>query len=358
MCQLHARGGYRLATTARGEPDQHGVELRRETRCANAIFQQPWWLDAVAPRRWGEATVERDGRMIARLPYVVRGRPRMRVLTMPPLTQTLGPWVERSGASAPRALGEEIELLTALEAALPRADSFVQHFAPAVLNALPFHWAGYRLELQYTYRLTGLGSEDAVWQGMRGNIRREIRKARRRVDIRDDLPLDRFHEVWVKTFERQQLRPSVSLAQLERLDTACVARGARALLSAHDDADRVHAVAYVVWDANAAFYLLAGADPALRTSGASSLVLWEAIRRARDVTDVFDFEGSMLPSVERYFRAFGARQTPYLRVSRASRRGRAALAARAGWRRIAGVVAEPRIPRSGVRSKRAPWPRR
>jgi len=52
------------------------------------------------------------------------------------------------------------------------------------------------------------------------------------------------------------------------------------------------------------------------------------------VTDVFDFEGSMLPPVERYFRAFGARQTPYLRVSRTSRRGRAALAARAGWRRL------------------------
>jgi hypothetical protein len=256
------------------------------------------------------------------------------MLTMPPLTQTLGPWVEPSGASAPRALGEEIELLGALEAALPPADAFVQQFAPTMLNALPFHWAGYRLELQYTYRLHGIGSEDAVWDGLRGNIRREIRKARGRVEVRDDLPLDRFHGVWGKTFERQGLPVPTSLSQLERLDEACASRGARALLSAHDDADRVHAVAYVVWDANAAFYLLGGADPALRTSGASSLLLWEGIARARAVTDVFDFEGSMLPPVERHFRAFGARQTPYLRVSRASRRGRAALAARAGWRRL------------------------
>ena len=326
---------YRLATIARGEPDQHRAELQGETRCANAIFQQPWWLDAVAPGRWSEATVERDGRVIARLPYVVRGRRRMRVLTMPPLTQTLGPWVERSGASAPRALGEENELLAALEAALPSAESFVQQFAPAMLNALPFYWAGYRLELQYTYRLEGIGSEDAVWHGMRGNVRREIRKARRRVEVRDDLPLDRFHSVWAKTFERQGLPVPVSVSRLERLDAACATRGARALLSAHDDADRVHAVAYVVWDANAAFYLLGGADPALRSSGASSLLLWEGITRARAVTDVFDFEGSMLPSIERYFRSFGARQTPYLRVSRATRRARAALAARAGLLRVA-----------------------
>ncbi len=56
--------------------------------------------------------------------------------------------------------------------------------------------------------------------------------------------------------------------------------------------------------------------------------------RARAVTDVFDFEGSMLKPVERFFRAFGGRQTPYLRVSRATPAARAGLAMRAGWRRL------------------------
>ena len=55
---------------------------------------------------------------------------------------------------------------------------------------------------------------------------------------------------------------------------------------------------------------------------------------AREVTDVFDFEGSMIESLERLFRAFGGRQTPYLRVTRATRRGQAALAMRSGWRRV------------------------
>ena len=300
-----------------------------ETSCANAIFQQPWWLDAVAPGRWDEATVERDGRVVARLPYVVRGRRRLRVLTMPPLTQTLGPWVERSDAKPARALSEEHQLLAALESALPTAHSFVQHFSPTMLNALPFHWAGYRLELQYTYRLEGLGSEEALWDGLRGSLRREIRKARRRVEVRDDLPLDRFHAIWAMTFARQGLPAPVSLAALERLDAACAARGARAMLFGRDDVGRVHAVSYVVWDEHAAFYLIGGGDPELRTSGASSLLMWESIMRAREITDVFDFEGSMLRPVERFFRGFGSRQTPYLRVSRARAHTRAALALRA-----------------------------
>lgn len=314
---------------------EHPRTRSGETQCANAIFQQPWWLDAVAPGQWDEATVERDGRVVARLPYVVRGRGRLRMLTMPPLTQTLGPWVERSSAKPARALGEEIQLLAALEAALPAAEAFVQHFSPTMMNALPFYWTGYRLELQYTYRLEDLRSEDTLWEGLRENIRREIRKARKRVEVRDDLGLDRFYDVWAKTFARQDLEPPASFAELERLDKACAARGARAMLFALDDADRVHAVAYAVWDEHAAYYLVGGGDPELRTSGASSMLMWEAIMRARDVTDVFDFEGSMLMPVERFFRAFGSRQTPYLRVSRATGRAQAALALRTGWRRLA-----------------------
>jgi hypothetical protein len=306
-----------------------------ETPCANAIFQQPWWLDALAPGRWGEVAVEREGRIAARLPYVVRGRGRMRMLTMPPVTQTLGPWLERSTAKPARALGDEIELLTALEAGLPDAQAFRQQFSPMVLNALPFHWAGYRLEVQYTYRIEGLRSETALWDGLRASIRGNIRRAHRRVEVREDLGLDRFHHVWAKTFSRQGLEPPLSLAGLERLDAACAARGARAMLFARDAEDRVHAVNYAVWDERAAFYLLGGGDPELRSSGAGSLLMWEAMMRAREVTDVFDFEGSMVKPIERFFRSFGARQTPYLRVGRATLPARSALTVRAHARRFA-----------------------
>jgi hypothetical protein len=97
----------------------------------------------------------------------------------------------------------------------------------------------------------------------------------------------------------------------------------------------VHAVAYAVWDDKAAYYVLGGGEPDLRNSGATSLLVWELIMRAREVTDVFDFEGSMMEPLERFFRAFGGRQTPYLHVFRATRRGRTALALRSGWRRLA-----------------------
>ena len=306
-----------------------------ETECANAIFQQPWWLDAVAPGRWGEATCERNGRVVARLPYAVRGRRRLGMLTQSSLTQTLGPWVEHSSARPARALAREHELLGELEAGLPRASAFSQQFSPAVLNALPFHWAGlpprgFAHVPAGGPRLTGR----SVGRSARQRSARDP-QARTRVEIVDDLGLDRFHDVLSKTYTRQRIPTPHSLAELERLEAACARRGAGATLFARDDAGQVHAVAWVVWDRRAAYYLLAGAEPHLRNSGASSLLMWEAIMRARAVTDVFDFHGSMLQPVERFFRAFGARQTPYLSVTRMSPALRLALTARSGLHRLA-----------------------
>ena len=150
------------------------------------------------------------------------------------------------------------------------------------------------------------------------------------MEIVDGLSIDRFYGVLSKTYERQSITTPHSLPELERLEAACAARGAGTMLFARDDEGELHAAVWVVWDRNGAYYLLAGAAPDLRTSGASSLLAWDAILRAGEHTDVFDFHGSMLQPVERFFRAFGAQQTPYLSVTRMSPALRLALSARAG----------------------------
>ena len=38
----------------------------------NSVFEQPWWLDAVAPGPWSAAEVRRGDEVVARLPYMRR----------------------------------------------------------------------------------------------------------------------------------------------------------------------------------------------------------------------------------------------------------------------------------------------
>lgn len=66
------------------------------------------------------------------------------------------------------------------------------------------------------------------------------------------------------------------------------------------------AASFVIYDKQTAYYLLGGYDPKHKHQGAGALAVYHAILQAKKIgIPIFDFEGSMLPEVERYFRGFG-----------------------------------------------------
>lgn len=284
------------------------------------VFQEPWWLDAVAAGEWGEVAIKSGEQVAARLPFLRKKRLGATLLLQPRLTPYLGPWLRPSSAKLANRLSEEKELMQELIGALPPFDLFHQNFAPEVTYWLPFYWRGFRESTRYTYRILDLTDLTAIWSALRENIRREIRKARKSVHVREDLDIGGFARVWAQTFARQGQRLPVSVGTLQRIDAACAKRRCRKTFFAEDSRGKIHAVAYIVWTADRAYYLMAGSDPELRHSGAGSLLLWEAIKFASSVSREFDFEGSMLEPVERFFRAFGAQPVSYFSVSKFGRR--------------------------------------
>lgn len=248
----------------------------------------------------------------------------MTQLKMPPLNQYLGPWLDPGEGKYVTQLANQHRILRELIDQLPAFDSFEQHFAPNITNWLPFHWAGFDATVRYTYRIEDLADLGAIWDGVRENVRRETRKAAKTLVVRDDLGIERFIDTYAKTFTRQALNVPFSPDFVARVDEACRHQRAGKPLFAVDAHDRVHAAVYYVWNADTCFYLMSGADPELRNSGATSFLVWEGIKLAQTVSASFDFEGSMLPSLERFMRSFGAWQTPYFRVVKYSRRMKAA----------------------------------
>lgn len=286
--------------------------------CVNSLFEQPWWLDAVAPGAWSAAEIRVDGELRARLPYVVERRFGLRTVAMPALTQSLGPWLATTGSKAAKRAGRENRLLRELIEKLPRVALLRHNCHHSLTNWLPFYWQGFTQTTRYTYRIDDLSDLDAVWGGILGKRRSEIRKADRKLGVDDEEDLEVLVDLLEKTFRRQGRGLPYSRALVERVDRECSRRGCRRILSARDRDGRPHAVVYLVWDADSAYYLMGGADPDLRGSSATSLLLWEAIQYASTVSKAFDFEGSMIEGVERQFRSFGALQVPYLRIEKRS----------------------------------------
>jgi len=278
------------------------------------IFQEPWWLEAVAENAWRSLEVVRNDQIVARMPIVLSRKFGFRVIRQPPLTPTLGPWIRPSTADPAKRIAREKVLFNDLIDQLPAWDYFEVSFHHGLTNWLPFYWRGFEQTTRYTYILEDVFDMERVWCGLQESVRRNIRKARKVLSVRTDLSVDRVLDLTDLTFLRQGHRLTFKRDLVRRIDAACATRDARRMFFAEDAKGQVHAALYVVTDAECAYYLLGGADPKFRGSGAQNLLLWEAIRFASERGVKFDFEGSMIEPIERVFRAFGALQAPYLQV--------------------------------------------
>ena len=290
---------------------------------ADCLFQREWWLDAVAPGRWDAVTVEGDdGQLDGWMPYTIRmDRLGLRAMMTPPCTPWLGPWTRPSPSPQPRRrLAHDMAILDRLAEQLPASDLFEQGFHHQVKTGLPFAQRGFDLGTRYTYIIADLSDLDAVWQSVSSSRRRRIKAAQKQLEVRETDDLDLFLHLYRQTFVRQGEEPTNTDDQVRRIDEACSRQDARRILIAFDESGTAHSGEYLVYDEDTAFDLMSGTDPNYRSSDAGSLLVWEAIVRAATTSKSLNFSGGSLAGVEPFLASFGARQQPYLTISRTSLR--------------------------------------
>lgn len=297
---------------------------------ANSLFEQPWWLDIVAPGKWKEAVVKNEaGETIARMPYVLSRDQ----IQMPPLTQTLGIWMT---PEIKRNYGKQRTVINEIFAQLPSCRTFEQSLSPENEYVLPFRWLDYRMEPRFTYRLTDLSDCGKLYQSFNKTAKRHIKYARNKTTICSETRLDTLLEMLDKTFEAQKRKNPMPRDVIRRMVEVCDASGYGQYFEARDPEGNVHSCAYFVYDEQVCYYLLGASDSRFRNSGAQSLVLWEGIQFAAQHSRVFDFEGSMVEGIENFFRQFGGVCTPYYTVSKRSFLAEVLLAAKPRVKRLLG----------------------
>jgi hypothetical protein len=207
---------------------------------------------------------------------------------------------------------------------LPPSDILSLTLAPQFANPHPFHWARFEQTIACTYQLADVQERDAFWAQLGDSTRRQIRKAQKLVAVKDDLSAAELCDVATQTWSRQNRRPPYTQDLLTRACKAASEREGLLVLGAYGADGRPHAAIGVVYDSRSAHYIVGGGDPELRSSGAHSLLMWEAIVRLAGRTKIFDFMGSMSASIEHFFRGFGPRRALLLQPRRYTLRGRVA----------------------------------
>lgn len=87
--------------------------------------------------------------------------------------------------------------------------------------------------------------------------------------------------------------------------------------------DGKHCVVYFcIYHNKEAYYLLGGYDESIKHIGAGPLAMSACIEHAKKLgIETYDFEGSMEPSIEKYFKEFGGTKKQYLSFEKSSKLG-------------------------------------
>lgn len=83
--------------------------------------------------------------------------------------------------------------------------------------------------------------------------------------------------------------------------------------------DKLVGKVHCIYDKRSCYYLLGGVDKDAGVQGINNLLVLGAIEKAKALgCTIFDFEGSMLKGVEKFFRGFGPELVPYYTVNKAN----------------------------------------
>ena len=236
----------------------------------------------------------------------------------PPFTPVIGPFMRVKSQNPVAILESKRKILETV------ADFFLSQRRAIVsvaidyqiTDGLAFQWRGFKTSLRYTYRIELNRTKDQIFKDFSQARRNDISKA-----IRDGLTVERSRDfqhvskLVQETFSRTngRLNAEVLQAILQRY-----AQPDNSFAFIVRQGDRPIAATFIIHDQRTAFYLLGGYDSEHSHHGAGALAVSESIIAANEMgLRVFDFEGSSIPPIERFFRGFGGQLTHHFIVSRA-----------------------------------------
>lgn len=290
-----------------------------QQRCGG-LFAQSNWQSIYGKSLELYGIFNKDNKLIGgfHLYKTVQGKV-LRHYKNPPFTPHIGLFYEKNASNKANALTEQKNITQAL------ADFFNQlpfqiftiALAPEFTDVQHFIWKKFKVIPNYTYQLDLTQAEELLYKNLASDKRNSINKAQK-----DGVAVSLYQqkEAVEQMVKNTYLRKEKSLNEpvLNRLlSDYANEKNSFSFLAKVDNKDT--ALSFCLHDTTTAYYLLGGYNSSNKHQGAGVLALWNCILHAKKIgLKTFDFEGSMIPQVEKYFRGFGADLIPYFTINKAN----------------------------------------
>ncbi len=197
------------------------------------IYHETWWLDICAGGKIEEASIERAGAMIARMPYMVSRHLGFVTCGAPPLVHFSGPAFAPMDGPPQTRIQSRNDVTRDLIAQLPRHDQFSMKLYHGITGTLAFQREGFKTTVQFTFEVDPL-SHVKIWAGIRRGHRRLIRDAEAIYTIGSAAKPSEFVEFYAANIANAGKVFRFDQDLVTRLIEACLARSRGLLLLARD----------------------------------------------------------------------------------------------------------------------------
>jgi hypothetical protein len=190
------------------------------------------------------------------------------------------------------------------------------YFPETHIDMQPYYWQGYKVVPNYTYHIDLSKSVDDIEKNYSTERRNDLKKAiKDGVEVRRVENFTEVKQMVSNTFNRKEKDLDVAFID-NILDKFADNENSFAFVSYQNN--KPIAASYCIYDKEKVYYLLGGYDSKNKHQGAGALAVDAAIKYSKELgISIFDFEGSMLPEVEKYFRGFGGDLIPYYSINKA-----------------------------------------
>jgi lipid II:glycine glycyltransferase (peptidoglycan interpeptide bridge formation enzyme) len=189
-------------------------------------------------------------------------------------------------------------------------------FPSDIVDLQPFIWTKYKVVPNYTYRVDLKKSLEEIKSNFDPKNRNAINKA-----IKEGVTVEQ------NKLSKQELF-SFFNSSLNATDANVYETELKNIFSKFSDVSNSFSmearkgndllgVVFCIYDKNVCYYLLGGVNKASGVQGVNNLLVQASIEKAKGLGCItFDFEGSMLKGVEKFFRSFGPDLFPYYTVNK------------------------------------------
>jgi hypothetical protein len=280
------------------------------------LFYQPFWLDITSNKNWDVVIDVQDEKLIAALPFSVKQNKIGTILTQPKLTPFLGPYINLApNIKYYQKIQQEDELIKKLFSNLPKHYLYEQNWHYNQLSFLPLINKSFEFKPRYTYLISNNTDINALFANMSTNERSLINKGSKELTF-DETPIDglsfwnnltlRFGAETDVLYDKQMIINLVNeINQNKKGKIITTIRN-----------NVFSGSLFLVEDETTVYNLIGFTNLENKDRFTHTFLIWEGIKYAISKNKNFDFEGSILPTVEPFFRKFGGVRKIYFTVSK------------------------------------------